>query len=36
MVGMFATECRVKTLVLNYFVSENTPASHLQKAGENF
>jgi len=35
-VGSVATDCRVKTLVLNHLVPGNTPISHLQQARGNF
>ncbi len=35
-VGQVATDCRVKTLVLNHIVPGNTPVAHLQQARGNF
>jgi ribonuclease BN (tRNA processing enzyme) len=35
-VGQVATDCRVRTLVLNHIVPGNTPVTHLQQAKGNF
>jgi ribonuclease BN (tRNA processing enzyme) len=35
-VGSVATDCRVKTLVLNHIVPGNAPISHLQQAQGNY